>query len=125
MFANSYKQGMIYEDAILKNHKEALQRAAEIGKEKVINGTLGVLFHKATLVTFDTVDGLIPHLDIKGISAYTPQQGLPDFLDAIRYFCFQEFFPSTGVASVAVAGGMGGIRQAIINYTEINDSITK
>lgn len=123
MFANSYKQGMIYEDAILVNHKEALQRAAEIGKENVINGTLGVLFHKTTLVTFDTVDRLIPHLDVKGISAYTPQQGLPDFLDAIRYFCFQEYFPSTGVASVAVAGGMGGIRQAIINYTEINDSI--
>lgn len=123
MFANSYKQGMIYEDTIFMNHKEALQRAAEIGKENVINGTLGVLFHKGALVTFDTVDRLIPHLDVKGISAYTPQQGLPDFLHAIRYFCFQEFFPSIGVASVAVAGGMGGIRQAINNYTEINDSI--
>lgn len=124
MFANSHKRGQVYSDVIFKNLGEAKKRAAEIGEEKVINGTIGALLDdQGTLVTFPSVDRLIPGLDMKRVSAYSPQQGYPDFLETIQYFCFQEYFPSTPVSAVAVAGGMGGIRHAIINYTEIGDAI--
>lgn len=124
MFANSHKKGMIYGDVIFKNLSEAKKRAAEIGRENVINGTIGALLDgNGILVTFPSVDRLIADLDMKRASAYSPQQGFPDFLETIQYFCFQEYFPKTAVSAVAVAGGMGGIRHAIINYTEIGDSI--
>jgi aromatic-amino-acid transaminase len=123
MFANSHKRDQKYGDVIFQNHNEAIQRAEEIGAENVINGTIGALLDKGSLVTFPPVDRLIKELDIKQVSAYAPQQGYPDFIEAVKHFCFGDYAPEAGTAGVAVAGGMGGIRQAIVNYTEIGDSV--
>ncbi|MCP5052064.1 MAG: pyridoxal phosphate-dependent aminotransferase [bacterium] len=123
MFANSHKEGLEYEEPIFKYSGEAVARAQEIGSENVINGTIGALLDKGSLVTFAATNDVIPHLDVRRVSAYSPMDGFPQFIDAIRHFCFEEFIPSKPTAGVAVAGGLGGIRQAVINYTEIGDSV--
>lgn len=123
MFANSHKRGQEYGDVIFTMLRRAQERAAAIGAENVINGTIGALLEKGNLVTFKAVDDLIPELDIKRVSAYAPQQGFPEYIDAVKFLCFRDWMPKKEVAGVAVAGGMGGIRQAIINYTEIDDEI--
>jgi aromatic-amino-acid transaminase len=123
MFANSHKRGQEYGDMIFKMLKQAQERAKAIGADEVINGTIGALLEKGSLVTFGAVDELIPRLDIKRVSAYAPLQGFPDFIEAVKFLCFGDWRPSKKIAGVAVAGGMGGIRQAIINYTEIDDEI--
>ena len=93
MFANSHKKGKIYSDVIFTNLSEAKKRAAEIGDNNVINGTIGALLDdNGILVTFPSVDRLIADLDMKRVSAYSPQQGFPDFLETIKYFCFQDYF---------------------------------
>ncbi len=123
MFANTLKSGKVYFDSILVNNTEAKKKAELIGQDKVINGTVGSLCSEGSLVTFDAVESLIPGLNPKQISAYTPMQGLPAFLEAVKGLCFQSYFPKKHVKSVAVTGGLGGIRQAIINYTEVGDLI--
>lgn len=123
MFANSYKKGQEYSDVIFKMLQHAQEKAKAIGDDKVINGTIGALLEEGSLVTFKAVDDLIPKLNIKTVSNYAPQQGFPDFIDAVKFLCFRDWAPKKNVAGVAVAGGMGGIRQAIHNYTEIKDEI--
>jgi len=124
MFSNTHKKGTTFREVIYQNNSEARERAALIGADKVINGTVGALMDRGTLVTFKSVDDLIPSIDIKKISAYTPMQGIDSFLTAIEHLCFdEEFAPDKKIGSVAVVGGLGGIRQAIINYTEIGDAI--
>jgi len=123
MFANSLKKGKIFQDIIFQTHAKAQARANEVGQDKVINGTVGTLISKGQIVTYQTVDQLVPKLDIKKISAYSPLEGNPDFLEAMEGICFSNFKPEKKIRSVAVPGGMGGITQAITNYTEIGDTI--
>ena len=116
-------RGKIYSEVIFQNYKEAMERAAEKGSENVINGTIGALTDKGSLVTFQAVDSVLPNLDIKRLSAYSPIQGYPEFIEASKYFCFGDHAPTKAVAGVAVAGGLGGIHQAIVNYTELHDVV--
>jgi aromatic-amino-acid transaminase len=123
MFARKLKKGKTFIEPIFISAHEARDRAAEIGADKVINGTVGALTHNGSLVTFDSLDSLIPRLDIRKISSYSPLQGFPEFIDAVRQLCFGIFAPEAKIAGVAVAGGLGGIHQAVVNYTEIGDVI--
>ncbi len=123
MFANTAKNGMVFYDAILENLREAQERAAQIGADKVINGTVGSLTDGKQLVTFPSVDNLIPTLDIKKVSAYTPMQGLPPYREAMERLCFESYAPQKPFGSVAVNGGLGGIHHALVNYTEPGDDV--
>lgn len=118
MFANSHKAGRIFHEMIIQNNREARQRAAR--GEDVINGSIGSFTHEGRLVTFDAVDSLFPLLDMQRVSAYAPIAGHPDFLEAMDRLCFQQYAPRKRRCSVAVTGGLGGVRQAVANYTELH-----
>ncbi|HHS12248.1 MAG TPA: aminotransferase class I/II-fold pyridoxal phosphate-dependent enzyme [bacterium] len=118
MFANSHKTGRIFHEMIIQNNREAKERAAR--GEDVINGSIGSFTHEGRLVTFDSVDSLFPLLDMQRVSAYAPIAGHPDFLEAMEHLCFQKYTPDKRRVSVAVTGGLGGVRQAVANYTELH-----
>ena len=124
MFANSHKKGSVFSDIIFNSSKAAQKRIADIGAESVINGTIGALTDdNSTLVTFDSIDALLYKIDMKKLSNYAPLEGYPQFLEAMKHLCFETYLPERDTASVAVAGGLAGIRQAIFNYTEVGDSV--
>lgn len=124
MFANSHKKGSVFSDVIFINSKAAQKRISEIGTEKVINGTIGALTDdNGVLVTYDEIDSLLQKIDVKKLSNYAPLEGHPQYLEAMTHFCFESYVPTRKSASVSVAGGIAGIRQAVCNYTEIGDSV--
>jgi len=124
VFANSHKQGSVFSDVIFNSSKSAQKRIAVVGAEPVINGTIGALTDDTgTLVTFQEIDSLLQHIDMKKLSNYAPLEGYPMFLEAMTHLCFESYMPKRHIASTAVAGGLAGIRQAIFNYTEIGDSV--
>jgi len=122
-FANSHKRDKVFREVIFENNREAMDRISKVGKDAVVNGTIGAFMTDGKLNTFESVDKFIDKIDIKKSSAYSPLKGLDRFLVAAKGLCFEEFVPKRKSASVAVVGGLGGIRQALVNYTEIGDAL--
>ncbi len=124
MFVNNAKKNLQFQDIIFKNNSEARKRA-EDSSLKVINGTIGALLDDdGRLVTFESVDSVHRALDVKSQSGYAPMDGYPGFQKAAEYFCFGSYRPQTKkIRTVSVSGGLGGIHQAVVNYTEPGDEI--
>ncbi len=110
---------------IIFNLSERAQRAEKsIGKDNVINATIGALMDDyGTLITMDTVYNEYKSLDNKDISAYASLEGQPDYLEAVKKVCFKEYMPDGYIKAVASPGGSGAIKLAAWNYTEEGDQI--
>lgn len=110
---------------IIFNLSERAQRAEKsIGKDNVINATIGALMDDyGTLITMDTVYNEYKSLDNKDISAYASLEGQPDYLEAVKKVCFKEYMPDGYIKAVASPGGSGAIKLATWNYTEEGDQI--
>ena len=123
MFANSHKRGQQFNEIIVSSHLQAMQRRNESDSGRVIDGTIGSLMSDGELVTFPSIDSLIPSVDIKALSAYSPMQGNAEFLSSIEALCFENYLPKLPVGAVAVAGSNAGIHHAVSNYTEPGDIV--
>lgn len=110
---------------IIFNLSERAQNAEKaIGKDNVINATIGALMDDyGTLITMDTVFNEYKSLDNKDISAYASLEGQPDYLEAVKKVCFKEYMPEGHIRAVASPGGSGAIKLATWNYTEEGDEI--
>jgi len=123
MFANSHKCGQRFNENILKTHLLAKQRRLDFPDVKVVDGTVGAIIDAGELVTFPTVDKLLPTINVKTYSAYSSMQGNADYLNSIKALCFENYLPARNIGTVAVAGGNSGIHHAVNNYTEPGDII--
>lgn len=111
-------------DPIFKVSGLAKKRIAEIGKEKVINATLGALMDDdGNLVAFDSVYSVFRHLDDADYAAYAGIAGTPEFLDNVTYACFKHQKPDAHIRAVATPGGTGAVRHAIRNYADMGDRV--
>lgn len=110
---------------IIFNLSERAQRAEKtIGRDNVINATIGALMDDyGRLITMDTVYDEYKSLDNKDISAYASLEGQPDYLEAVKKVCFKEHMPEGHIKAVASPGGSGAIKLATWNYTEEGDEI--
>ena len=107
--------------AIAGRAKEAEQK---LGRENVINATLGAIMDdNGNLVCLDAVYRELKGLSNSLIAAYAMIEGQPEFLRAIEKACFAEHRPNSFIRSVATPGGTGGIRHAVWNYTDEGDDI--
>lgn len=107
------------EDAIFSISERAQVREAEIGKENVINATIGVLADDdGKLVTMESVYNTFKSLDNAEISAYAPIVGTPGYLKAIQNVCFMGNEPDAEFKIVSTPGGTGAIKLAIANYVD-------
>lgn len=111
-------------DPIFQVASEANKRIAEIGRDKVINSTLGAFMDDdGKLVTFDSVYSVFRNIPDVGIAAYAGIAGTPEFLENVVYACFKHHKPEGYIKAVATPGGTGAVRNAIVNYSEVDDTI--
>lgn len=111
-------------DPIFKVSGMAKQRIAEIGKENVINATLGALMDdNGDLVTFDSVYSVFRNLSDTDYASYAGIAGTPEFLENVVYACFKHQKPDAHIRAVATPGGTGAVRHAIRNYADVNDRV--
>lgn len=122
--AASHSIGKFATDKIFGANALAVKAAAQFGREKVTNATIGALLDdNEQLVCLPTVEQVFRSVPMNEIINYAPIAGLPDFLDAAISHVFGESRPEAYLKAVATAGGSGVLHHAIWNYSEINDTV--
>lgn len=111
-------------DIIFNLSERAQQAEKDLGKENVINGTIGALMDdEGKLITLDSVYEEYKNLDNAKIAAYASIAGQNDYLEAVKKACFKEYRPKGHISVVASPGGTGSIKLAVWNYTNEGDKI--
>lgn len=110
---------------VIFNLSERAQKAERaIGRDNVINATIGALMDdEGKLITMETVYNEYKSLENKDISAYAALEGQPEYLEAVKKVCFKEYLPKGHVKAVASPGGSGAIKLATWNYTNEGDEV--
>lgn len=122
--AATHAKGKKAKDNIFVMNSRAQEDAKKIGKENVLNGTLGsILDENGDIVFLKTVEHEYLNLPRNEYVAYAPIAGLPEFLDAAISECFGESKPDAYLEAVATAGGTGGIHHLVHNYTNPGDTV--
>lgn len=112
------------EDKIFAANREATNTALQIGKERVVNATVGsILDEDEKLAVLPTVLDILRNLPAPEYAAYAPIIGTPDYLEATIKAAFNEYRPDGHIRAAATPGGSGALRQAIWNYSDIGDAI--
>ena len=113
------------ENDIIFNLSERAQRAEKlVGKENVINATIGALMDdEGKLITMKSVYDEFKSLPNNEISAYASIAGQDDYKEAVKKVCFQGNDPKAHIRVVASPGGSGAIKLALWNYTNLGDII--
>ena len=112
-------------DELFGVSSRAKERIAQIGKENVIDSTIGVLLNdEGKLVVLDSVMEAIRALAPEDYAAYAPILGTPAYLESVKKAVFLDEMPeNTYVEACYTPGGTGAIRNAISGYTKPGDKI--
>lgn len=85
--AASHARGKVPADKIFGANAKAVEAIGKYGKDKVINGTQGVLLDDAgTLVCLPTVEKILRNLSTPDLIGYAPIRGLADYLTNVIDF---------------------------------------
>lgn len=112
------------EDPIFAIAERASNAVKNLGRDKVINATLGSLYDdEGNLITLDTVFDELKRLDNSEIAAYSPIAGNNDFQEDVIEVCFGDYKPDGYFRAVYTPGGTGAVRHCIWTYAGINDPV--
>ncbi|MCX7780985.1 MAG: aminotransferase class I/II-fold pyridoxal phosphate-dependent enzyme [Negativicutes bacterium] len=122
--AASHSRGKFAQDKIFGASAAANKAAAQFGKDKVVNATIGALLDdNEKLVCLSVVERVFRNLPTPEIINYAPIAGLPEFLEAVVEEACADNKPDAYIQAVATAGGSGVIHHTIWNYSEMGDTI--
>jgi Aspartate/tyrosine/aromatic aminotransferase len=122
--AATHAQGQKSADRAFELNARANEAAAKLGKDKVINATVGsILDEQGNMVLLPTIEKIYRNLAVADIASYAPIKGLPKFCQAIEAVTFRNSKPDAYTAVVGTAGGTGALHHAIWNYSEIGDTV--
>ena len=111
-------------DIIFSLSERAQVAEKELGKDKVINATIGALMDdNGKLIAMKTVYDQLKNLPNEEISAYASIGGQPAYQEAVKKVCFKGNDPEGYIRVVASPGGSGAIKLAMYNYTNENDVV--
>ena len=111
-------------DKVFKISGMAKARAAEVGKENIVNATTGAFLDgNGKLMTLKTVEAVAKEIPFYESCEYASIEGSAEFIEASIDAAFREYRPDAIIRGVATAGGTGGIHHAIFNYLEDGDAV--
>lgn len=111
-------------DKLFGVSQKAKARTAEIGRENVINSTIGVLTNDdGELVVLDSVTECIHKLRPEDYAAYAPILGTSDYINAVKKAVFLDEMPEVFLEACYTPGGTGAIRNAISAYTSVGEKV--
>ena len=107
-------------DIIFSLSERAQVAEKELGKDKVINATIGALMDdNGKLIAMKTVYDQLKNLPNEEISAYASIGGQPAYQEAVKKVCFKGNDPEGYISP----GGSVSIKLAMYNYTNENDVV--
>ena len=111
-------------DRLFGVSQKAKERINQIGKENVINSTIGVLLDDdGKLTVLNSVSSCIKQLSPEDYAAYAPILGTPEYTEAVKKAVFLDYKPEAFLQACYTPGGTGAIRNAISAYTCPGDKI--
>ena len=118
------RSGIGAPDKLFGVSSKAKERIAQIGRENVIDSTIGVLLaDDGRLVVLDSVDKCVKALRPDDYAPYAPILGTPDYIEAVKKAVFLDQMPQKPVAACYTPGGTGAIRNAVSAYTQPGDAV--
>jgi tRNA (guanine-N(7)-)-methyltransferase len=112
------------EDKIFGISNRGRAAVRELGRENVINGTVGALFDDdGKLIVLESVDKTMKALAPEEYAEYAPIAGTAGFKEAIKRAAFEPYEPKASIGVVATPGGTGSIRNAVANYSCPGDKV--
>jgi len=122
--AASHAKGKCATDKIFGANGAAVKAVTEVGKERVVNATVGaILDDNEQLPCLATVEKVYRELAMKDVIAYAPISGLPTYLKASIDLNFADNKPAAYIDAIATAGGSGAVHHTIWNYSELGDTV--
>lgn len=111
-------------DKIFGISKLAKDRISEIGKDKVVDATIGSLLEDdGRLAVFSSIVEVLRNLTPEEYADYAPIAGVPAYLDCVKKATFGDHVPAGYIEAVATPGGTGAIRNTIQNYSKRGDVV--
>lgn len=121
---SKHTQGKGGPDKIFRISGMAKARAAEVGKENIINATTGAFLDaNGQLITMKTVEEVVKTIPFRDSAEYASIEGTPGFVNAAIDGAFREYRPNGFIGGVATPGGTGGLHHAVYNYLEPGDTV--
>lgn len=118
-----HAQGKGGPDPIFAYGGMAAQRAAEIGKENIVNATIGAFLNPdGSLATLKTVEAAMNEVPFQMKAGYAPINGLPAYIEAMVDSVFREYRPDAFIDGVATPGGTGALHNVFYNYLSEGDT---
>lgn len=122
--AATHARGKKSLDRAFDLNAQAIEAAAKLGKDKVINATVGsILDEEGNMVLLPTVEKIYRNLAVNDIASYAPIKGLPKYCSSLEAVTFRESKPEAYTSVIGTAGGTGALHHAIWNYSEIGDTV--
>ena len=107
----------------LKYSNKASLRAEEVGKENIINATVGSFLEEdGSLKVMKTVEQALQEVSFSDSAEYSPTVGEPKFIEALLKSVFLDKKPNAYLGTVATPGGTGALRNASFNYLEAGEA---
>lgn len=118
-----HAQGKGGPDPIFAYGGMAADRAAEIGKENIINATIGAFLNPdGSLATLKTVEAALNDVPFNVIAGYPPIYGLPEYIKDMIDSVLREYRPNAFIDGIATPGGTGALHNAFFNYLNEGDT---
>lgn len=115
----SHAQGKGGPDTIFAFSGMATERAKEVGRENIVNATIGAFLEPdGSLKTMKTVEASLRKVPFQMMANYAPINGLPMYLEAITGEVFRDARPDAYIGAIATPGGTGALHNAFYNYLE-------
>ncbi len=123
-FAQKNGRTIPKEDKIFGILNRAKEMTAKVGKDKVVNGTIGTLLDdEGKLIVLSSVNEVFGKLSPEDYAAYAPIAGLPEFREAVKQVAFGSYVPKSFCEAVATPGGTGAVRNTVSNYSKPGDMV--
>ena len=101
-----HTQGKGGPDKIFRISGMAKARAAEVGKENIINATTGAFLDaNGQLITMKTVEEVVKSIPFRDSAEYATIEGSPGFIEAAIDAAFREYRPNGYIGGVATPAG--------------------
>lgn len=124
IFANANGRELNYKDKIFSVAGRYDEMAAKLGKDKVVNATIGALMDdEGKLIVFQSVVDCLHALSPAEFAKYAPISGIPEYLEVAEKLAFGTHRPNMYTAACATPGGTGAIELFISNYTCTGDTV--
>ena len=124
IFAQENGRTIPKEDIIFGISNRAKEMVKKVGKENVINGTIGKLLDDdGNLLILDSVSKAAKELSPNDLFDYAPIGGLPEYKEAITKAALGNYISKGFTSAVATPGGTGAIKNTISNYSAMGDRI--